>query len=296
MYQNPYEILENGSWIKTNFHTHAGTGPNTCGSNSIDSVTELYRRLGYGALCISNHDLFTDTTARSDEEIFFIPGVEYSQDEHMLTIGVNQSLHTLPHQEAINEANRQNGFVILCHPNWMRKEYWPWEKAEALHGYAGIEIMNTLIYRLRGSGRATDTWDHLLQQGKLVFGFGNDDFHFPFDAGRCWTDIYAKEKNYASIKEAIDCGRFVASTGLCLADFKLVDNCMHVQVKHSKETYVQSFCYRFISEKGLVKETCGEFAQYQLQGEKYVRVEAIAENGAMLFTQPVYDTSFFKKT
>ena len=26
MYKNPYENLNNGEWMKTNFHTHAGTG------------------------------------------------------------------------------------------------------------------------------------------------------------------------------------------------------------------------------------------------------------------------------
>lgn len=30
-------------------------------------------------------------------------------------------------------------------------------------------------------------------------------------------------------------------------------------------------------------------ARFTLTGESYVRVEVIGENGAMLFTQPVYD-------
>jgi len=47
MYHNPYENLNNGRWLKTNFHTHAGTGEGTCGKYPIDFVLDLYRGLNY---------------------------------------------------------------------------------------------------------------------------------------------------------------------------------------------------------------------------------------------------------
>lgn len=52
------------------------------------------------------------------------------------------------HQEAILNCKQQGGFAVLCHPNWQRKEYWPWKDIDALFGYTGIEIYNGLISRL----------------------------------------------------------------------------------------------------------------------------------------------------
>ena len=330
MYHNPYMNLQGGRWIKTNFHTHAGTGEGTCGSYPIDFVLQLYRELGYGAVCLSNHDLCTDAASIDGGGLFVIQGVEYSRDEHMLTVGVNRALHELPHQEAIDEAISQNGFVIPCHPNWIRKEYWPRPKLDALSGYTGIEVINMLIYRLSGSGLATDTWDYILKQGRLIYGFGSDDFHRPYDAGRGYTDIYvlcddgidsgasfgdgagsgggtdsgsgagfgggasnAGGVSFAALKRAVDCGRFTASTGLSLEYFTLTDGVLNIKASYPRETYINEFNYRFISENGLEAESFGETAEFKIKGEKYIRVEACAENGALLFTQPVYEKEFF---
>lgn len=296
MYINPYEKLDGGSWQKTNFHTHAGTGSGTCGRNPIDLVLNLYKELNYDALCISNHDLYSDTSVYDDGKgIYLIQGVEYSQNEHMLSIGVNKSLHDLPHQQAINESLAQGCFTILCHPNWMYKEFWPWKKLDTLTGYVGIEVINMLIYRLNGSGLASDTWDYLLKQGKLVYGFGNDDFHMPFDAGRSFNLIYSFGRGYESIKEAVTSGRFVASTGVYLDYLTLENDIITVKAKFPTDTYVDTFTYRFITENGLVSTAFGRIASYKMQNDNYVRVEVIAENGAMLFTQPIYKAEMFKK-
>ncbi|MCL2813729.1 MAG: hypothetical protein FWD23_03930 [Oscillospiraceae bacterium] len=293
MYCNPYQDLSGGQWIKTNFHTHAGTGKGTCGSNPIDTVLDLYRSQNYGALCISNHDTYTDTSALSDETLYLIQGVEYSAESHMLTIGVGKSLHGLPHQEAVDETFRQGGFTILCHPNWIRKGYWPYDKIDALCGYAGLEIINMLIYRLSGSGLATDTWDYILKQGKLVFGFGDDDFHILSDAGRSYTDIYAKTKDFNGIKKAVDGGSFTASTGLGLEYLDLTGKTVKVKAKFPTETYIDSFEYRFVTENGTAAVTYGKTGEYEIKGENYIRVEIVGENGMMLFTQPVYKKDFF---
>jgi hypothetical protein len=63
---------------------------------------------------------------------------------------------------------------------------------------------------------------------------------------------------------------------------------IRVKAAYLNETYVNTFIYRFITENGTVKESTGEVGEYALNNEKYVRIEVIGENGAMLFTQPVY--------
>ena len=72
MYVNPYDNLSGGRWIRTNFHTHAGTGAGTCGRNPVDAVAALYRELGYGALCLSNHDLYTDCLLYTSGRLFSV--------------------------------------------------------------------------------------------------------------------------------------------------------------------------------------------------------------------------------
>jgi len=295
MHINPYQNLRNGRWIKANFHTHAGTGPGTCGSNPVEDVVGLYRRLGFGALCVSNHDLYTDTSALGDENLFMVQGVEYSAHPHMLTLGIKESLHALSHQEAIRETNARGGFAVLCHPNWQRKEYWPRTDLDALAGYAGIEVVNMLIYRLSGSGLATDTWDYLLRQGKLVFGFGNDDYHNTEHADRAFNEIYVCEDGFNGIKNAVLAGAFTASTGLSLDYLMLDNNTVRVKVKFPTSTYATDFTYRFVTENGPAKTVLAETAEFRLSNEHYVRVEAIAENGAMLFTQPIFRNDVFEK-
>ena len=75
MYVNPYDNLSGGRWIRTNFHTHAGTGAGTCGRNPVDAVAALYRELGYGALCLSNHDLYTEDVYKRQTLCYSCTGV-----------------------------------------------------------------------------------------------------------------------------------------------------------------------------------------------------------------------------
>lgn len=290
MYVNPYQSLPEGSWRKANFHTHAGTEPGTCGKHPIGTVTDIYREGGYSFLCLSNHDRFIDGDSCSDEKMLAVPGVEYSRDcSHMLTVGVRHSFHELDHQAAIDETVKAGGFAILCHPNWPMQGNWPWEDIDRLRRYAGIEVINMLIYRLDGSGLASGVWDRLLTEGKLVYGFGNDDFHTWIDAARSFNLIHCAEITYASMKDAIDRGAFCASTGLYPDVLVLEGETLLARVKYPNPIHPTAFTYRFIGEGGRVlSEQRGEQAQYRLSGEPYVRVEAIGENGAMLFFQPVY--------
>jgi len=289
VYINPYQNLENGSWYKTNFHTHAGTGPNTCGANPIERVAELYSQAGFGMLCISNHDLFTDTSGFSTQNLLMVPGVEYSKSPHMLTIGVKRSLHDFDHQGAIDETCADGGFAILCHPNWTMQKHWHIGDILKMRGYAGIELVNMLIYRLDGSGLAADVWDALLSAGKLVFGFGSDDFHAMIDCGRGFNYICCAERSVEGMIQAVKAGRFCASTGLMPEYLVVEGGKIRVRAKYPTQTFIDSFSYRFIGENGrLLAERHGGEAQYEPRGEKYIRVEAAGENGALLFFQPVW--------
>lgn len=298
MYINPYSDLINseGQWLKSNFHTHAGTGPGTCGVYSLEDVISAYRDAKYNVLTISNHDLYTDTeklASESGEEMVMINGFEYSQGKHMLCIGGTDIIFD-EHQKTIDECKRQGGFVILCHPNWQYKEYWSRNEIDTISGYTGIEIYNGVIFRLSGTGLATDTWDYLLSQGKLVWGFGNDDFHRWHDLARTNTMIFAKSRDRASILKSIHSGCFYVSTGLRLKSFNLTDEVIRISV--SANSYVSKYRFTFTGKNGdVLSDSYGEYGEYKVSDEPYVRVKVMSEHGAALWTQPVYREDLFSR-
>ena len=120
--------------------------PNTCGSNDIDVVVNAYREANFSFLAISNHDLFSDTSEFTDKNMTMVPGVEYSVQEHMVTVGCDQSLHEYDHQTAINMTKEAGGFTILAHHQ--RNNGFGTSTDCNLKGYIGIEAINMLINRL----------------------------------------------------------------------------------------------------------------------------------------------------
>lgn len=156
--------------------------------------------------------------------------------------------------------------------------------------------MNMLIFRLGGSGVATDKWDSLLSQNKLVWGFGNDDFHFWCDLGRSFNYICSQSNDYISVKKAIDCGSFYVSSGLTLDEFKFDGKTLKIRAC-TPRSYISTFQYRFLGKNGrILKENFGECAEYTVtDDDTYIRVEAYGEQGFTLFTQPIYKKGVFER-
>jgi len=297
MYINPYEEINDKLWLKANFHVHAGTGPNTCGVNEIDDVLLAYKDKpsGYSVISISNHDLLTDTSSYAKRHAMtLINGYEFTEPgPHMICIGTDKVVLD-SHQTAIEDCKAHGGFTVLCHPNWRFKEYWPHNKIDELSGFAGIEIINGIVFRNPGSELATDTWDYILNSGRAVWGFGNDDFHIWRDIARCWNLINC-ENNPEAVINAIKHCRFYVSTGLILGDFSFLNGKLRLSA-HGFETYVNENLYTFIGDNGkILAEQYGDHGEYNLVGsESYVRVRVLSDYGSMLWTQPVYDDNKLK--
>jgi len=293
MYRSSYEALKNGNgkWLKANFHTHAGVkkeqGP--CGIHPLDDVVDAYKKANYNVLAISNHNLYV-SREKEYKDINIIDAIEYSNDPHMLLIGVNE-FHNVPHQEAINRTLVSGGFVILCHPNWQHQEYLSYDLLDTLTGYTGMEIMHgKQYYYPPGSSLALDKWDYILSKGKKTWGFGNDDFHEYVDTGRVYNMIYAKSANYEDIKEAVSSGCFYVSNGVALKEYSLEDDLLYVKAGYFKETYIKNFDYKITGAEGgvLYKAEC-ESVHFKIpKNEPYIRVEVTADYGAKMYLQPVF--------
>lgn len=289
MRRNPYKHFqdEDRTAVKVNFHTHAGVCvPGDCGELPMDDVVEAYRRAGYQALAVSNHNRYVEH--REYEGISVLDAVEYSARPHMLLVGTRW-YHDVPHQEAIDRALEEGAFVILNHPNWIEHAYWPLEMMDTLTGYCGIEILNPVIYRLKGSGLALDAWDHLLSGGRLVWGFGNDDFHLWHDIQRAYNIVCARSNSFEDIKAAVQEGCFYVSDGVALKHLSLGENSLEVEAGFFVDSYVKDFDYCLIGSGGRILDRAhGQRVMLRFDPEEpYIRLQARAENGANLFLQPM---------
>lgn len=304
MFINPYEGIDLlKGYQRVNFHTHAGTGPNTCGSIALDDVISEYQRLGYGGLCVSNHNKYTDpTTYQNRYDLCLLDGYEYTvKNTHMLCIGTKQVVLNSP-QDAINSAINDGGFAIICHPNWKFDWSFPKDLLDTLHGFVGIEIYNGSIdtgpvWNREGSnGRcnAPEAFDYLLSSGRLCWCFGNDDFHRWWYLGRAWNMVFS-DRTREGIAASVKKGAFYVSTGLILENFELKQNCLYVKARNS-DAYHDTYQYRFIGKDGKILQQCSASeSQFVLsEDELYVRVEVMNTAGKMLYTQPVYSDAVFR--
>lgn len=289
MYQNPYEAVKQGGgkWRKANFHLHAGTQTDPY---DIGEVLAQYKQAGYEIITVSNQYVLTDTSGVAGlVGIATLNSIEYMEQEEMLCVGL-KSFVTGDVESVSEQCAAQGGFTIACHPNYLRRGWWPHAKMAATKGIAGLEIMNPVIFKLQGSGLATDCWDDVLSMGRLIWGFGSDDFHTWQDFARAWTVIYCASASLLDVREAVLRGSLYASTGLTLGFMALEDGAVKVSVDCGEVDYGE-IMLSFIGEGGAVLAVRkGARGEYRLAGnEKYVRVHAIAESGHQLWTQPVYD-------
>lgn len=301
MYTNPYEAAAKmgGSWLKANFHVH--THEDSDRSNpGPEEVIKQYRDAGYDVLTLSNHSRLTDThEAGQKHDILTMNGMEYIEYDGILCIGIDSFIKGQP-QEVIYECARQGGFSVICHPGLkFEKGMIPTlsrETIKKLRGYTGIEILNPVVYsRFKGSGLAVDLWDELLSSGRLVWAFGNDDSHRFTDIDRAWNMIYAKSRTAGDVKEAIARGCFYVSTGLFIDEITVYDDSVNIAAgcRFDKPDDIR---YTFYGGNGKVlKDSVGRSAVLRFDGkEPYIRIRAMSEHGAALWTQPVYNDALLK--
>lgn len=301
MYINPYEpiLYTKGSWLKANFHVHSSTGGKG-GHIAPSEVVKVYKEAGYDILTLSNHSQLTDTRELGEKhDILTINGIEYIGYDGILCVGIDSFISGTP-QEVIDECSSQDGFSVLCHPNLQYEKGMiptlPRELIRKLKGFSGIEILTPLVFsRFKGSGLAVDLWDELLSSGKLVWAFGSDDFHRYSDMDRAWTMVFSQSRTADAVKAAVRKGCLYASTGLYLYSFTMDSDKLSITAGYKQEQ-PEAVRYSFYGLNGRpLYETVGRDGVYRIEGgEPYIRVRAMSEHGAALWTQPVCDEAFFQ--
>ena len=140
-------------------------------------------------------------------------------------------------------------------------------------GFHAIDITN-------GSS-ALEEWDFLLTNRQRVYGFGSDD-------GRVWNMVHAKGAGFEDVSAAVNAGNFYVTTGVLLTSFDVIGNTIHVRAKKTGEEG-ERFVYRFIGDGGKQRNQLeGTSAKFMVGSDSYIRVEAEAKGGEIMFLQPVF--------
>lgn len=278
-------------WLRGNLHAHTG---NSDGPKTPQGVIDEYAARGYDFLMLSDHDCLTEVNSLDGRGMTLIPGNEITANgPHLLHVGAKSVIEPDANRQRILDAIRaEGGLAVMCHPNWESHfNHCPQEKLEQWHGYAGIEIYNTVVSWLEGSPLATDRWDRLLANGHKVWGFANDDCHKFEDFGLAWNVVQSERRDRSAIIEGLREGRFYASTGVTIDSICAYGQTVHVRTKNAERICVYSdYGYR----RAIVDDSSITFSIPDDAPYTYVRMECIGPRDSRAWTQPL-TFSFGKK-
>lgn len=113
---------------------------------------------------------------------------------------------------------RDNGYLVTYnHPCWSMESQ---EDILSYDGCFSLELFNTGSMKISGSEYNLALYDQFLRRGKFLFCHGADDnhnqvpLHDPLsDSFGAWTMLLAEELTYPAVIQALEQGRFYASTG-----------------------------------------------------------------------------------
>lgn len=306
-----FEPLETAGlrWYKGNTHTHTTESD---GDSPPEYVVDWYRRHGYDFLVLSDHNVFTDPAKLAhltDSAFILIPGEELTSSFERRPVHVNGL--NIPHvlepqrdstlvgtiQKNVDAVRSVRGVPHINHPNFG----WAMD-AQTLGRIERdrlIEIFNghPLVHNHGGDDAPgmEAVWDHLLTRGKRMYGIAVDDAHHfqgefapgRSNPGRGWVAVLARALDAAAIMEALEAGRFYASTGVALEELQVEPRALTVRIRQQGNF---KYTTDFIGRDGEVLATVGGVApRYALQGDElYVRARVRDSGGFIAWTQPIF--------
>ena len=296
-------------WVKGNLHTHT---LNSDGDSTPDEVVRWYREHGYDFLVLTDHNFLTGVDGLNAMQgaagkFLVVRGEEVTSQAEGKPIHVNGL--DLPRlveppasssivemvQGMVDRIRGAGGVPSINHPNFgwaiTADQLASVQRTRLFEVYNGHPQVNN-----QGGGDVPGletVWDRLLGGGKLIYGIAVDDAHHfkrPWDAtastpGHGWVYVQAALEPRA-IVEALEQGRFYASTGVQFETLEATSSSLRVVVK---ATSYSKYRIEFIGLGGRVlAEASGPEGRYAFTGdERYVRAKVFESNGAVAWTQPI---------
>ena len=296
-------------WFKGNTHTHTTRSD---GDSPPEVVARWYKEHGYRFLVLSDHNVFTDPTNLStlvDSAFLLIPGEEITTSFHKKPVHINglnlsQLLNPIVDsslvgtiQKNVDAIRAVKGVPHINHPNFR----WAFSQNELLqiNNDQLLEIFNghPLVNNFGGEGWPSmeQVWDHLLTNGKKIYGIAVDDAHHfqgefapaRSNPGRGWVVVRARNLAARELVENLDNGLFYASTGVELSAIIVNADSLEIRIAPHGDF---KFRTEFIGSKGKVlAQVETNPAIYRLEGgEAYVRAKVYDSGGGVAWVQPVF--------
>ncbi|HFD40237.1 MAG TPA: phosphotransferase [Anaerolineae bacterium] len=289
---NPF--TQPGRWFKGCLHVHSTASD---GRLAPDEVLAWYRQRGYHFVALTDHDVWTQGRTFSDGFIT-LSGIEIEGMDpqrglfHLVGLGLRRppDLHGAgaSMQTAINRLREADGRVVIAHP------YWSGQRSADLldlSGCFGLEVFNGGCEVDDAKGFSAVHWDDLLAAGRRLWGVASDDAHWrrgDHDAGLGWVWVRAAALTAPAILEALEQGRFYASGGPEIRDFRLDGG--RVYARCSPVTTVDFIgdghrSRRLTAPPG---ETMTEAGIPLKKGQRYVRLACRDEAGRWAWSNPIF--------
>ena len=265
-----------------------------------------YYSAHYAFSCVTDHDYISNANAYSTGSFLGVNGVEESdtaKGPHVVGFGMS-SLGSFTSagglQGHIDSAIANGALPMVAHPNWSATTDGYTNLATLMQNMINCNIINVYNYRcerLSGhNGNSEPLWDGLLTNGKVIYGYAEDDAHGGGDTGYTFNSVGTTNLNLASIKTALQNGNSyfgftktkwtqgIAITSYRIGGTKAGDT---INITTSGGQTIQ-----FIGHNGDVLSTISSNeARYTITGtEQYVRIKITDAIGDITWTQPVFVT------
>jgi hypothetical protein len=203
-------------------------------------------------------------------------------------MAIPYQLHGSTLQAEIDAVLGVGGIPVINHPGFDGLQA---DTILATTGVDHIEIANMVAPEFVAGDEAL--WDWVLSAGRILYGVASDDCHWASSdteeqfgqGGFGWIVVRAPALTPSDIVDGIRMGRFYASTGIVLEDYRVDPASRTVFVaSHNGGTI------SFIGRDGAVLATVlGNEAAFQLPGsEPYVRAKITNSSGQAAWTQPAF--------
>jgi hypothetical protein len=282
---NPYATA--GSYHKGQVHTHSTNSFDGWKSLPPSNLALEYKRRGYDFVAVTDHDVVSQVSGVQDDSFAVIPAYEStSESGHITGMFVDRvvSASRTP-QERIDDITSDGGLAILNHPGW--RVGWTGTDFRTLHGCFAFEVYNGVTDPLaqRSAGNVQLWHDVLNAKGRpsRIWAVAMDDAHDPESLDRGWVMLKTSRLNAEGIRQSLESGAFYASNG---PSFRVLGVLRDAITASSPEAQL----IRFIDQDNrVVAEGPAAWAGYKPTGaERWIRVEAIMEDGRTAWSQPFW--------
>ena len=281
-YDNPYK---NKGSVVVKMQTHCHT-TNSDGDGTLEQVINAYKSKGFNAICITDHDMVTDTSAYNTNDFITILGTEHTVSgvgsltaHHMNVINTNYLSDKATPFEVYQDYKSNKSFTVKNHPHDTLNPNYEVSYDNGDYLCDAIEIFNGK----RQTGYLYAFW-RAIETGHKIKHVATDDFHeastsipankygpeIPTITG--WIKLYCKEFSKQGIMDALYKGSYIS----CIEhdiDIESGDD----YIRATAETLSD---FRFVDKNGLV-----------LKEEKNVMTSEYTFNGfeelVMVISQPV---------